>query len=240
MSVPRLTGEELLVLHDGTAACLLDLEERYGTQAAAVDAHAGELRFVCTTPGCSWSAWVAARFDADGRGTSHDHGRRSADVPCLRLPVCPGLARGAPPGRGRRRRHGRYGSAAAVTHLRQRSTAIRNDREEPSGMSVTDRGRSGELRHGVRRAVTRSSARTAVPKWANASTGGASAPTRTGTHLQGASRASSGASPRSACEPRDCTPGRSTPSASTRSPTSPASPLAASSAAGSCSRAARC
>ena len=27
------------MLHDGTAARLLDLEERYGTQAAALDAH---------------------------------------------------------------------------------------------------------------------------------------------------------------------------------------------------------
>jgi hypothetical protein len=39
MSTLRLTGEELLVLHDGSAARLLDLEERHGTQAAALDAH---------------------------------------------------------------------------------------------------------------------------------------------------------------------------------------------------------
>jgi hypothetical protein len=39
MSAIRLTGDELLVLHDGSAARLLDLEERYGSQAAALDAH---------------------------------------------------------------------------------------------------------------------------------------------------------------------------------------------------------
>lgn len=39
MSALRLTGDELLVLHDGSAARLLDLEERYGTQAAALDRH---------------------------------------------------------------------------------------------------------------------------------------------------------------------------------------------------------
>lgn len=41
---------------------------------------AGELRFVCTTPGCSWSAWVPALFDADGRG-------RDAEIPGGR-PTC--------------------------------------------------------------------------------------------------------------------------------------------------------
>jgi NAD(P)-dependent dehydrogenase (short-subunit alcohol dehydrogenase family) len=39
VSALRLTGDELLVLHDGTAARLLELEERYGTQVAALDAH---------------------------------------------------------------------------------------------------------------------------------------------------------------------------------------------------------
>jgi hypothetical protein len=37
MSAPRLTGDELLALHDGSAARLLDLEERYNTQAALLD-----------------------------------------------------------------------------------------------------------------------------------------------------------------------------------------------------------
>jgi hypothetical protein len=38
MSALRLTGDELLALHDGSAARLLDLEERYGTLAAVLDA----------------------------------------------------------------------------------------------------------------------------------------------------------------------------------------------------------
>lgn len=39
MTTLTLTGDELVVLHDGSAARLLDLEERYGTQAAALGAH---------------------------------------------------------------------------------------------------------------------------------------------------------------------------------------------------------
>ena len=48
MSTLQFTGDELLVLHDGSAALLLDLEERYGTQAAALDAHP-ELALTATT-----------------------------------------------------------------------------------------------------------------------------------------------------------------------------------------------
>ena len=42
----------------------------------------GELRFVCTTPGCSWSAWVPARFDPDGPG-------REATIRSADRPTCP-------------------------------------------------------------------------------------------------------------------------------------------------------
>ena len=42
----------------------------------------GELRFVCTTPGCSWSAWIAARFDPDGPA-------RDATIRSANRPTCP-------------------------------------------------------------------------------------------------------------------------------------------------------
>ena len=69
MSTLQLTGDELLVLHDGIAARLLDFQERYGTQAAVLAAEiarpvAGrlddvELPVEANVGGRAWSSLAA-------------------------------------------------------------------------------------------------------------------------------------------------------------------------------------
>jgi len=99
MSPLKLTGGELLVLHDGTAARLLDLEECYGTQAAALEAHP-ELAATASTVQ-SIRAKIAAHrlgvdlhleggtlpFPPDVLANCRRVFQRIVDVPCDRDPV---------------------------------------------------------------------------------------------------------------------------------------------------------